>query len=460
MKSLTFYNSLTKQKEPFTPLDPTNVGLYSCGLTVYDRGHIGNFRSFLMADLLRRVVQEVGGYPVSWVMNITDIDDKMIIRANNRRSDLIPIDALHHLAHEYENKLLEDLERVGIHRSDIKELPRATDHIVEMQAIIRHLLRDGIAYISEGSIYFSLSKYEAAGKKYGQLVNIDYDPQARIDDQDQKEGAGDFALWKKAQPDEPTWDFDIHGENIPGRPGWHIECSAMSTKYLGREFDLHTGGIDLKFPHHENEIAQCGGVLARYWLHNEHLHINGEKMAKSLKNFYTLEDVAAIGSPLAYRLLVLGSHYRSQMEYSDEGLAEAEGRLKNLREWVSKVINNTSDNAAPAKVGLFTDAFDAALADDLGTPAALAVLAEAERSNIYGDEMREFVAHVDATLGLQLLVANEVLNEADIEDTLQKRKAARESKDFSTSDALRDSLKERGIGVEDTSRGQVIWRLS
>lgn len=459
MTQLTFHNSLSKQKEVFKPIHPLKVGLYSCGLTVYDRAHIGNLRSFITADLLQRVIRHVGGIEVNWVMNVTDIDDKMIVRANDESPDAAPKEALQKLAHTYEEALLKDLALVNVQRSDIAALPRATEHIAEMQAIISDLLKDDIAYIADGSIYFSIQRYEASGKSYGLLTNVDYDPQARIDDQDQKEGAGDFALWKATQPNDPAWDFEIDGTNYAGRPGWHIECSAMSTKYLGAEFDLHTGGIDLKFPHHENEIAQCNGTLARYWLHNEHLHVNGEKMAKSRKNFYTLEDVAEHGNPLAFRLMVLSSHYRSRMDYSHEGLADAEARLKTLREWASKTINNSTASADQSQIKAWKDQLDAALADDLGTPAAQAIIAEAERSGIYGNNMVAFIEHLDAIYGLQLLTDNEAIVDARIMETLNQREAARADNDFTTSDELRDILRERGIGVEDTPAGQIIWRL-
>lgn len=459
MTQLKFYNSLSKQKESFESINADRVGIYSCGLTVYDRAHIGNLRSFITADLLQRVVRHIGGYEVNWVMNVTDIDDKMIARANQENPRADSQVALQTLAHTFESALMKDLDQVNIQRHDISTLPRATEHIAEMQAIIRELLKAGIAYIADGSIYFSIQRYEASGKHYGLFSNVDYNPQARIDDQDQKEGAGDFALWKAAQPNEPQWNFEIEGDNLAGRPGWHIECSAMSTKYLGDEFDLHTGGIDLKFPHHENEIAQCGGVLARYWLHNDHLRVGGEKMAKSRNNFYTLEDVSEHGNPLAFRLMVLSSHYRSQMDYSHAGLAEAENRLKTLREWTSRVINNETNDESSSVAELRTR-FDAALADDLGTPAAQAVIAEAERSGIFGENMRDFISHIDAVFGLNLLIGNELLNETDIQVNLDKRQQARDNNNYEQSDTLRDDLKRLGVGVEDTPTGQIIWRIN
>lgn len=454
---LTLYNSLTKKKQAFEPLKSGEVSMYSCGPTVYDHVHIGNLRAFITADLLQRVLRTVGEYDVHWVMNITDIDDKMIARAAEEYPGEDPATAVKKLADTYEAKFLKDLSAVGIQTSDLAERPHATDYIQQMQVIIRDLLKKKIAYISDGSVYFSLAEYEKSGHDYGRLVQVDYDPQTRIDDQEQKQGAGDFALWKAYKPGEPAWDFDVEGENLRGRPGWHIECSAMSTDILGREFDIHTGGIDLKFPHHENEIAQCEGSLARYWVHNEFLTVDEAKMAKSAGNFTTLDD---IDSPLAFRMLVLSAQYRSQMDASADGLLGAENRLKSLREWASRVINNESivndDHIADLKLR-----FDAAVADDLNTPQALAVLSEAERANVYSPEMRRFIEHVDAALGLQLLHHQKDLRaDSAIAELLVERERARAEQAFERSDQLRAELTTIGVGIEDTPDGQVIWQLA
>lgn len=454
MTTLQFYNSLTKKKEVFEPITPGQAGLYSCGPTVYDHVHIGNLRAFITADTLQRTLRHIGGLKTKWVMNITDIDDKMITRSCTEYPNDEPGVALSKLAQEYSAKFLEDLKAVGIKREDIAELPVATEHIPGMQELIRQLLEENIAYIADGSVYFSLSKYEESGKDYGQLVNVEYDAQARIDDQDQKAGAGDFALWKAAKEGEPAWDFDVNGVNLSGRPGWHIECSVMSTQYLGKEFDLHTGGIDLKFPHHENEIAQCGGVLARYWLHNEFLNVETEKMSKSLGNFVRLTDIG--GDPLALRLLILSAHYRSRMDYSAASLAEAGQRRLALKEWASKVVNNEGDGDAK----VLTKSFDTALADDLGTPAALAVIAEAERSGQYGAGMKSFIHHLDDTLGLQLLDEVHDVKSGEVAELLSERAEVRQKQDWTTSDALRDKLNNMGIGVEDTTAGQIVWQIS
>lgn len=459
MKTISLFNSLTKQKEHFKPLKADRVTMYSCGPTVYDHAHIGNLRAFITADTVQRVLRYIGSYDVQWVMNITDIDDKMIARAQEDYPDEAPHEALELLTKKYLSVFKQDLQRVGVNLTDIATLPRATEHIKKMQNMITQLINEGIAYIAEDSIYFSLEKYMQSGKNYGQLVHIAEEAQrhARIDDQDQKVGAGDFALWKAEKPGEPAWDFDINGKSLRGRPGWHIECSAMSTKYLGHIFDIHTGGIDLKFPHHENEIAQNGGELARYWLHNEFLNVESAKMSKSLGNFLKLD---AIDEPLAFRLFVLSGQYRKQMDYTPEALQAASQRLKALREWASKLMNNTLQTKSKLAADL-TERFDAAMADDLNSPEALAALAEAERANDYTEEMLAFAHHVDDVLGLNLFLGqrNLALDES-IMQLVENRAQVRKDKDFERSDKIRDNLAHLGVGVEDTPDGQIIWELT
>lgn len=458
MTTITLYNSLDSKKEPFAPLKSDRVTMYSCGPTVYDHAHIGNMRAFITADTLQRTLRRIGGYDVQWVMNITDIDDKMIARAHELYPDAKPAEALEKLTRKYLGVFKQDLQKVGVNLTDIATLPRATEHIDEMQTMIRQLIKDDIAYMADGSVYFSLEKYTASGQHYGQLVHIalEDDRQARIDDQDQKAGAGDFALWKAAKTGEPTWDFSIDDINLPGRPGWHIECSAMSTKYLGHTFDIHTGGIDLKFPHHENEIAQNGGMLARYWLHNEFLNVDAEKMSKSLGNFLTLD---AVVEPLAFRLFILSGHYRSQMDYTEESLQAAAQRRKTLREWASKLINNETSHTSKLAPAL-TKRFDEAVADDLNTPAALAIVAEAERSGEHTEGMRDFAQHVDHVLGIGLFANQRNLKLDDsIMQLADNRAEVRKHKDFERSDKIRDNLNRLGVGIEDTPNGQIIWEI-
>ena len=456
---IKLYNSLTKSKETLRPIKKGEVGVYSCGPTVYDHVHVGNLRSFITADTLVRVLRETEDLKVKWVVNITDVDDKMIARAGKEQTSEKPQHALAKLADKYTDIFIDDIEAVGIRRADITKLPRATDHIADMQTIIRHLLEDDIAYEVDGNIYFSLEKYQKSGRKYGVLTNVHFDAQARvIDDQDQKEGVGDFALWKAAKAGEPAWDFELDGKNLSGRPGWHIECSAMSSQYLGLPFDIHTGGIDLKFPHHENEIAQSGGKLAKMFVHNEHLTINQEKMSKSLGNIKKIGDIK---DPLAFRLMCLAAHYRSHMDFSVTGLEAAYNRLQVLRDLASK--NQYAQAAGLTrkdndKLHQFKDSFVAALEDDLNTPQALASLAELEAEPLLGG-LAEVLDWADQVLALELVQPIELFSKDEIK-LQHERSQARQQKDFGRSDALRDKLLKSGIESEDLRDTTLYWRSS
>lgn len=452
--NISLYNSLTKRKEAFKPLKSGEVSMYSCGPTVYDAVHIGNLRSFIMADTLQRVLRHIGGYNLRWVMNITDVDDKMIARAKDKYPELEPKAALRLLADEFSEKFLADLSRVNVELEEVSAWPHATDYIEKMQGLIAKLYKSGIAYEADGSIYFSLHAYAESGQKYGQLVQIAETTQSRIDDQDQKQGVGDFALWKAKKAGGPSWDFELDGKNYPGRPGWHIECSVMSTDLLGEEFDIHTGGVDLKFPHHENEIAQCGGKLAHFWVHNEHLTVKNAKMAKSEGNFIRLND---IGDPLVFRLMVLSAHYRSQMDFSDEVLDSATHRLASLREWVSKVVNNPQAGSS-SKVADLVAGFGEAMADDMNTPLALSYMAQIENCNARTEDVYAFILRVDDVLGLRLFDSvNKVRDSSKVAELLDKRESARRQKDYDTSDALRNQLDELGVGVEDNQDEQIAF---
>lgn len=436
---LRLYNSLTRKKEDFRPIRSDQVTIYSCGPTVYDHAHIGNFRAFLLPDLLQRVLRHIERYDVSWVMNITDIDDKMIKRANETYPDEEPMTALAKLADKYTDIFIDDIESIGIRRDDISRLPRATDHIGGMQDIIRGLVSDGIAYVSEGSVYFSVENYRKAGKDYGRLVNLDFVAQARVtDDQDQKDGVADFALWKAEKEGEPVWDFDIEGKNYPGRPGWHIECSAMSTHFLGQPFDIHTGGVDLKFPHHENELAQCGGVQANYYLHNEHLSIESEKMSKSLGNIKTLADIK---QPMAFRYLVMSAHYRTQMDFGVDDINAATERLKNLRAYADQLnlarLGQLPKSDDTGGVAEFTNQLQEALRDDLNTPKALAAVSTIE-GKAYSDDAKQAMKLFDEVFGLQLL--DETPLKGEVLEVIDRYEAARKAKDFELSDKLRQQL--------------------
>jgi cysteinyl-tRNA synthetase len=456
---LKLYNSLTKQKEAFKPIRKDQVTMYSCGPTVYDHATIGNLRAFLLPDLLQRVLRYVERYNVAWVMNITDIDDKMIARAHKKYPKEEPMDALNKLADEYTDVFLNDIEKIGILRGDITRLPRATDHITGMQTLIKKLVKEGIAYVSDGSVYFSIEKYRASGKDYGRLVDLDFTAKARVtDDQDQKEGVADFALWKAAKEGEPQWDFEISGKNYPGRPGWHIECSVMSTQFLGKEFDIHTGGVDLKFPHHENELAQCGGVQAHYYLHNEHLIIESEKMSKSLGNFITIDDLA---NPMAYRYLVLSAHYRSQIDFSRHDLDSAYERIKTLRAYSDQLMlarhGQLPTHDKTGSVAQFTNAFQEALRDDLNTPKALAALSKIE-GKVFTEDAKEIMRVVDAVFGLQLV--DDTPLKADVLEVIDRYEEARLEKKFELSDQLRKKLlDEQKLIVSDTPQGTLVHRL-
>lgn len=452
---MQLFNSLTSQKETFKPITPGVATIYSCGPTVYDHAHIGNLRAYLFADLLQRTLRYVEDLSVHWVMNITDIDDKMIERAKRDYSEDEPMQALGKLADKYTDLFIDDLEAVGISRSDIAKLPRATDHIAQMQNIIRELIADGIAYQSQGSVYFSLSRYEALGKKYGVLSDVHFGGHARvIDDQDQKEGAGDFALWKAAKPGEPSWYFELEGKLIPGRPGWHIECSAMSTEYLGKPFDIHTGGIDLKFPHHTNEIAQSGGDLAHYFMHNEFLNVSGEKMAKSAGNFYKLADVK---DGMAFRLFILSAHYRTKMDFSLENITAARHRLDNLREFVRKNQYAAQLHDNSIVVDAFRRDVTAGLRDDLSTPQVFAALAALERDGLRVLGAVEAIAWADRVLGLDLVQAVQPFTEVELA-LQQERGKARQAGDYGKSDELRNELLDMGIACEDLVNNTEYWR--
>ncbi len=456
---LTLYNSLTRSKKIFTPIHEKTVNMYSCGPTVYDNIHIGNLRAFIVDDLLQRVLHHIEGYQVNWVMNITDIDDKMITRVHRDYPNEEPMQALGKLADKYTDIFIDDIEKVGINRGDITKLPRATDHIEGIQELIKKLLRENIAYISEGSIYFSLNKYKETGKEYGQLVDLEYDAQERVtDDQDQKAGVGDFALWKAQKSNEPAWDFEWLGHNYVGRPGWHIECSVMSTQYLGRPFDIHTGGVDLKFPHHENEIAQCGGHQANFFVHNEFLNVEGEKMSKSVGNITTL---AQMPDPLVFRLQVLQAHYRSHMDFSNASFQSATERLNTLRAYCDQMIlawpGQLPQKDETKATQQFVAGFVAALNDDLNTPAALAAFSKIE-GKVYSNETLSALKRVEDVLGIGMVDPTPLSSE--INALVTDYDKARTAKQYVESDEIRKVLSKKfAIQISDTQYGPLLNRV-
>jgi cysteinyl-tRNA synthetase len=464
--TVRFRNTLGGALEDFEPLDPSNVRIYSCGPTVYAPAHVGNFRSFLFADLLRRYLAW-RGYPVTWVMNITDVDDKIIRDALARG---IPIGEL---TSRYAAAFLDDLRRLRITTPAV--MPRATEHIDEMVTLIETLLERGHAYrTDDGSIFFRIASWPA----YGRLARLDPAKQRvgeRVEsDEYDKDDVRDFAVWKGAKPGEPSWSTRI-GE---GRPGWHIECSAMSMRYLGPSFDLHTGGIDLIFPHHEDEIAQSeaatGQPFVRTWLHCAHLQMSGRKMAKRVGNIARPADLYAAGMPpRALRYALISAHYRASLDFTDESLAAAAAaveRLSTLLAALDAYAEAKPDDATLDALLAETQArFTAALDDDLNVAPALAAIFDLARelnrrmdaraiSTADADRAAAFVRDLDRVLAVAEEDVAEL--EPDLLERLEARATARATRDWAASDRLRDELAERGIAVEDTRDGQRWRRLT
>lgn len=469
---MKLYNTLTRQIEFFKPIKNQSVRLYSCGPTVYDHAHIGNLSAFVFADTLRRALQATG-YQVTHGMNYTDVDDKTIRRSRERYPDEDPNIRLHKLTTEYIQLFLEDMGRIGNNVEALTFL-RATDEAVleGMRRLITRLHQEGFAYIADDGVYFSIDAYRRSGKQYGQLLelNAENTGTARIqNDEYDKESVHDFALWKKQRPDEPAWEFNLDGHDLSGRPGWHIECSVMSRQLLGQPFDIHTGGVDLIFPHHENEIAQstageANPVMAQFFAHNEHILVDGKKMSKSANNFYTLQDIMERGyDPLAFRLLVLQSHYRNQAHFSWENLEAAQNRLKSLQALADLVWQMAERTKVASELEAVKQDIYEALIDDLNTPQALTVLSDAEAKwlHLLSSEdtrsFREFLDFIDATLGLSLGNRPDLTNEQY--GLLNQRDAARRNQDWAKSDALREQLADQGVGLRDTPESSIWFRL-
>ena len=460
---MRLYNTLTRQEEPFAPSMGDTVRMYTCGLTVYNRGHIGNFRTFVCLDVLRRTLQHVCGWKVHQVMNFTDVDDRTILGAQKAGQDLRTYTT------QYVDAFREDAGALGLQTPE--DTPRATDeaNLEAMANLVHALERNGHTYRSDGSIYFRIASFPA----YGALARLDQEgikPGARVDsDNYAKDDARDFVLWKATKPGEPTWDYGLG----PGRPGWHLECSAMALRLLGQPpIDLHAGGIDLIFPHHENEIAQSEGAtgkpFARFWVHVEHLIIDNEKMSKSLGNVYNVQDVVNQGfRPSALRYLLLSSHYRKQLRFSWDTLHQADEALRRLADLVARLDTVTGGERHADISDALTRArhdFDDALKADLNTSAGLAVAFDLVRTlNTAIDEgrlgaadaadARALFAHVDGVLGVLALRHQEdarpPVDPVEIERLMEERQAARRRRDFAESDRIRDDLAARGILLED-----------
>jgi cysteinyl-tRNA synthetase len=463
--NLRLHNTLTNRVEAFAPEKPPEVRMYVCGLTVYSRGHIGNFRTFVATDLLRRTLKHAG-YRVKEVMNITDVEDRIIQFAADAGQDLQTFTAPHIASFG------EDMATLGLERPEI--LPRATEHINDMVDLISRLMARGHTYQADGGVYFRIGSFPG----YGELSRLDVSgikAGARVDsDRYDKENARDFVLWK-AKQDEPPWaHFDAPFGR--GRPGWHIECSAMSMKYLGETFDLHCGGVDLIFPHHENEIAQSscatGKPFVRHWFHVQHLLVENETMSKSKGNFFTLPDVLAKGySPEAIRYLLCQAHYRSLLNFSWEGLDHAAAALERIHSFARRLgevdREGPSDPKILSAVKKAHDDFESALADDLGTPGALAAvhglvsqgnsfLAAGSVTREGASLLRSELETMDAVFG-GLMPSRECRLSPEEQALFDGRQEARSQRDYGKADGLRRRLEEMGIILEDTPKG-TRWR--
>ena len=463
--ALRFYNTLTQQVQTFEPLDDHVVRMYTCGPTVYDFAHIGNFRTFIVYDLLRRWLR-ASGYTLDHVMNITDVDDKIIRNAVARGKTLAEYTGI------YTQAFLEDCATLRLEKPE--RLVKATDHINEMATAIQKLEDDGFTYRSDGSVYFRISKFP----EYGKLSHNDFSGMvagARVDvDTYEKNDARDFALWKAPKPGEPDWETSIG----PGRPGWHIECSVMAIQYLGATLDIHAGGVDLVFPHHENEIAQSealtGKQFSRFWVHSEFLLVDGQKMSKSLGNFYTLRDIFAKGySPEAVRYLLASVPYRKGLNFTFEGLNSARTAIERVRNFQSRVeaakLPEGSNQQIAQRAIHAVDEFRAAMDDDLNTAEALAAVFEFIReansaldagelraANLAG--VRELLALFDLVFDVLRPTATQGgINEAEIDALVAARAAAKKARDFAKSDQIRAQLLEAGVIIEDTKDG-VRWK--
>ena len=463
---LKLYNTLSNQVEEFKPLEANKASMYVCGPTVHDFAHIGNFRTFLFADLLRRYLK-FKGYKVHHVMNITDVDDKIIRKAVEKGQSLRDYTEI------YTNYFFEDLYTLGAEAPE--EILRATDHIPEMVDIIKRLDANGHTYESEGSTYFRINTFDG----YGKLSKVKFEgnvvgasERVDSDEYEAKENARDFVLWKAAKPGEPFWETELG----KGRPGWHIECSAMSMKALGETFDIHAGGIDLVFPHHENEIAQSEGAtgkpFVRYWVHAEFLMVEGQKMSKSLGNFFTFRDLVEKGyTPRAIRYLLLSAPHHKQLNFTLEGLRGAEStvvRLNDFRQRLSEVQPEEGATPAIARMAeLSLKRFEDAMDDDLNTAEALAAVHDFVRETnsslaagaIKFEDKAVLLATVekfDSVFNIFGEAKKEMLD-SEIQALIDERQAARKAKNFARSDEIRDQLIGMGILLEDSKDG-VRWR--
>jgi len=464
---LRLYDTLTKEKRPFTPLDPSNVRMYVCGPTVYDFAHIGNARPIIVFDVLFRLLRHLyGDNHVTYVRNITDVDDKINARAARDFPELALNEAIRKLTELTEKQFHDDVDALGALRPTVE--PRATEHIAEMREIIERLVQGGFAYVAEDHVLFSPQAMNAANSvlpRYGALANRSLDEMiagARVDVAPYKRDSTDFVLWKPAKPGEPSWPSPS-GISVPGRPGWHIECSAMAWKHLGEQFDIHGGGIDLVFPHHENELAQSACAfhsdrMANVWMHNGFLQVESEKMSKSLGNFITIRESLAEWPGEVLRLNMLKTHYRSPIDWTEKALEES---AKTLDDWY--------EIAGDAKAERPSDAVIDALSDDLNTPQMIAALHGLRNTAASGSERDR--GEFAATLRLLGFLSESAaqwkgrkqqasgIDAKQIEDLLSNRTAARARKDFKESDRIRDELAAMGVVIKDSKEGTT-WEIA
>lgn len=464
---MRIYNTMTREKQEFIPIIPGEVKMYSCGPTVYDYFHIGNARPFIIFDTMRRYL-EYQGYKVTFVQNFTDIDDKMINRANKEGI------TVKELGERFIAEYFKDAEALGIRKATIH--PKATENIDAIIDVVKTLEKKGYAYNVNGNVYFRTKKFDNYGKLSHQPLE-ELEAGARIDIADEKEDPMDFALWKAQKPNEPAWESPWG----KGRPGWHIECSAMVNKYLGATIDIHSGGKDLIFPHHENEVAQSecanGCNFANYWMHNGYININNQKMSKSLGNFFTIRDITQKYKPEVVRFFMLSAHYRSPVNFSDDLMQQAQSAMErvytcidNIRFLLKNAKNREANEAEKELLGIllnekkrFCDAMD----DDLNTADAISAIfdivsASNKTVSKDGDNSEEVLKKVLASIHeigdvLGLFEEKEnVQGDAEIEALIEKRNEARKNKDWAEADRIRDELKARNIILKDTPTG-VQW---
>lgn len=467
---LKLYNHLSRKKEQFRPLSKNRVGLYTCGPTVYNYAHIGNLRTYIFEDVLRRTL-EYFDYSVRQVMNLTDVDDKTIRDSKKAGKTLEAFTQF------YAKKFFADVKRLNI--LPAWKYPRATKHVKEMIRLINVLLKKRLAYRAENGVYFDISRFRPYGK-LSRVKQRKLKAGSRIAaDEYSKDEVEDFALWKAKKPNEPSWNADFEkgrlapakrGEArpgvMPGRPGWHIECSAMSMKYLGSTFDIHAGAVDLLFPHHEDEIAQSEGAtqkpFVKYFVEGEHLLVDGKKMSKSLGNIYTLRDLENRGfDPLAFRYFVLGAHYRTRLNFTWKGLEGSQNALEKLRAFPAELKGSKGHGAV---LDRWKKKFEKSLADDLNVPGALAVLWDLVHSYRKAPEkfspqaVRALVLQFDRVLGLNLQKGKKFVISLTIKTLVEKREALRNEKRWKEADAIREKVRKLGFVIEDTPSGPMVKR--